>query len=153
MKYCSNEKLLEDFRQCNKNLARVQRGLNDYLESKRVSFPRFYFLSDDELLSILSQNKDQTAVQRLLRRCFENVGSFKFEADNKITIMISCEGEVVDLIRTFYPEGNVEFWLLEVEGMMRETLHDVALKSFEEYANLSRTEWIFNWPAHPCTLR
>lgn len=54
LKFCPSEKLLDDFRQNNKLLSYVQRGLNDYLESKRVAFLRFYFLSNDELLSIIS---------------------------------------------------------------------------------------------------
>jgi dynein heavy chain len=95
------------------------------------------------LLSILSQTKDPTAVQRHLRRYFENIGMLIFETDLKITQMISCEREVVDLIRTFYPEGNVEFWLHEVEAVMRETLKDIAGKSFTQYPTLPRTEWVF----------
>lgn len=147
LKFCPSEKLLEDFKQNNKLLGHVQRGLNDYLESKRVAFPRFYFLSNDELLSILSQTKDPTAVQRHLRRCFENVGSLTFEEDLKMTAMNSCEGENVPFVRTLYPEGNVEHWLLEVEAVMRETLKDILGKAVAQYPEVPRIEWVLNWPA------
>lgn len=57
VKFCNDKKLLEKFRESAKLLDMVQKGLSDYLETKRAGFSRFYFLSNDELLEILSQTK------------------------------------------------------------------------------------------------
>lgn len=59
---CSSEELLKKFQLYNKTLEDIQKCLEDYLETKRAAFPRFYFLSNDELLEILSQTRNPHAV-------------------------------------------------------------------------------------------
>jgi dynein heavy chain len=54
MRSCNREGLLQKFLTMNENLDFVQRGLKEYLAEKCGIFPRFYFLSNEDLLSILS---------------------------------------------------------------------------------------------------
>lgn len=59
---CHAPNRLEDFISLSEGLEKCQKSLNDYLDSKRNAFPRFFFISDDELLSILGSS-DPTCVQ------------------------------------------------------------------------------------------
>uniref|UniRef100_A0A8C9ZPR8 Dynein axonemal heavy chain 1 n=1 Tax=Sander lucioperca TaxID=283035 RepID=A0A8C9ZPR8_SANLU len=143
---CPDARLLDKLKQCNTLLEQVQKGLTEYLETKRSAFPRFYFLSDDELLEILSQTKDPTAVQPHLRKCFENIAQLQFQSDLQITHMYSGEGEEVTLYLPVWPTGNVENWLREVEKSMKATLRDNIDRSLKVYPEQPRTEWVLSWP-------
>ncbi|RLN94479.1 hypothetical protein BBJ28_00006207, partial [Nothophytophthora sp. Chile5] len=117
VEFCRSTKLLEKFRESNHFLELVQKGLSDYLEVKRSAFARFYFLSNDELLSILSESKDVKLVQPHLKKCFEGIVQVTFEEDLNISAMISAEGENVRFSAMVDPKGkNVEHWMMEVEG-------------------------------------
>ena len=57
--------LLELLNEMNGALESIQRSLDMYLETKRQCFPRFYFLSNDDLLEILGQSKNPEAVSTI----------------------------------------------------------------------------------------
>lgn len=145
--FCRSQKLLERFRELNYFLELVQKGLSDYLEVKRSAFARFYFLSNDELLSILSESKDVKLVQPHLKKCFEGIVQVTFEDDLKISAMISAEGETVPFTKMVDPKGkNVEQWMMELEDMMKISIRDIMERAIANYTEINRTLWIQKWP-------
>jgi dynein heavy chain len=158
MHIAGKEELLGQFKGASKKLDVIQKGLEEYLEVKRLAFSRFFFLSNDELLEILSQTKDPRAVQPYLNKCFEGVAKVTFrgevngnEKDAVIIEMQDSKGETVPLSIPIDPnegqnKGNVENWLLEMQSSMRITLKDQLKLAIEQYPQLPRTEWAVNWP-------
>ena len=69
--------ILETLNDMNQKLEEIQKSLDMYLETKRQIFPRFYFLSNDDLLEILGQSKNPEAVQPHLKKCFDNIKTLK----------------------------------------------------------------------------
>ncbi len=59
-------------------LEKCQKSLTSYLETKWNCFPRFYFVSNDDLLDILGSSKP-TTIQSHLIKLFDNCKSLKFE--------------------------------------------------------------------------
>lgn len=141
--------LLEAMESANAMLEDIENGVNAYLEKKRLYFPRFFFLSNDEMLEILSETKDPLKVQPHLSKCFEGINRLKFDEKLDIHSMFSIEKEEVhylNIVSTEAAKGSVEKWLLQVQEEMLLAVRDQIKKSFYAYTEAERTTWVLNWP-------
>ena len=144
------EKTKLDFENSNITLDKVQKSLSDYLEAKRSEFPRFYFLSDDELIEIISETKDPTLVTKYLSKCFEGINSLEFRNKEEIISFMSSENEKIFLNKPINvnegdKKGNVEKWLGELQDNMKETMKLRALECYKDLKE-KRSVWLKKWP-------
>ncbi|XP_053425882.1 dynein axonemal heavy chain 2 isoform X8 [Nycticebus coucang] len=145
--------LLDNLIEMNTILEDIQKSLDMYLETKRHIFPRFYFLSNDDLLEILGQSRNPEAVQPHLKKCFDNIKSLRIQkvagsgSKWEAVGMFSGDGEYIDFLHSILLEGPVESWLGDAERTMRVTLRDLlrncrlALKKFLN----KRDKWVKEW--------
>merc|ERR1712187_951264 len=108
-----------------------------------MGFARFYFLSNDELLEILSQTKDPLRVQPFLSKVFEAMKSLTFTDALVATQMHSKEGEIIDFVTPVVTkEKNVEVWMTDVEDQMIRGVRNVIRIGVESYIEMPRAEWV-----------
>ena len=142
----------------NEKLERIQRSLDMYLETKRQTFARFYFISNDDLLEILGQAKDPSSIQNHLKKCFDNVARLELvQNDNEIRKyteavgMHSADGEYVPFTTAVTADGPVEAWLLDVEESMRATLRKMLSLCYQAAKKTKIDKWFREWPGQLLT--
>ncbi|KAG5498459.1 hypothetical protein JIQ42_03265 [Leishmania sp. Namibia] len=131
-----------------KELERVLNSLEKKLEEKRRAFPRFYFLSNDDLLDLLAKAKTPELMMPHMLKMFDGIKSLALTAQNDITHMNSMEGEQVELDHQgIKARGPVEVWMDLLEREMFATLRRRAQRCLEDYeVREDRTDWMFQHP-------
>jgi len=138
-------------------LEEIQKILLQLLELKRKEFPRFYFLSNDDLFELLGQAKDPKAVNKHIKKCFEGIKALDVETHqqprsqkyHEIKAITSPDGEQVRFVRPVPVEMGVESWLKGVEDQMVQSLKNILDKVL---AGIKKRDvkwinsWVHEWP-------
>ena len=115
-------------------LAKIQKALGEYLERERASFPRFYFVGDEDLLEIIGNTKNIPRLQKHFKKMFAGIAAVLLDDSGTVIHGIaSREGEEVVFDKAVstveYPRINE--WLTEVERQMRLTLANNLAKAVQ----------------------
>ncbi|XP_060638089.2 dynein axonemal heavy chain 11 [Anolis sagrei] len=145
-------KLYEKLEDLQNRLSLCEKALAEYLETKRLAFPRFYFVSSADLLDILSKGAQPRQVTCHLIKLFDNTADLRFQDDkepsrNIVLGMYSKEKEYVSFNAEFECSGQVEIWLKRLEDTMRETVRRQITEAIAVYEEKPREQWIFDYPA------
>ncbi|XP_014790579.2 cytoplasmic dynein 1 heavy chain 1 [Octopus bimaculoides] len=144
-------------------LGKIQKALGEYLERERASFPRFYFVGDEDLLEIIGNSKNVTRLQKHFKKMFAGVASIILNNDNTIvTGLTSKEGEEIIFSNpvSIAQHPKINDWLTLVEKEMRVTLanllanavqHIYSLRS-EQIDSAKYLEWVDKYQAQLVVL-
>ena len=146
---CSASGRLDMLTSMQSQLEQCQKSLSDYLQTKRVAFARFFFISDDELLSILG-SPDPNAVQEHMLKLFDNTAALVWgqgRLSRSVCRLESSEKESIDFVTPVPAEGNVETWMSNVEKEMRVSLRRMLKESTFYYPSEERIPWFGKYSA------
>ncbi|GAM88599.1 hypothetical protein ANO11243_066330 [Dothideomycetidae sp. 11243] len=120
-------------------LNRIQKALGEYLERERVSFPRFYFVGDEDLLEIIGNSNNTGRVAKHLRKMFAGISGLTTDEDGLIIGITSKEGEEVALKNSISiaKTPRVNEWLGLLENSMKETISDQLTQAVSEFQDVA----------------
>ncbi|KAH1583909.1 hypothetical protein KXX00_007585 [Aspergillus fumigatus] len=144
-------------------LNKIQKALGEYLERERISFPRFYFVGDEDLLEIIGNSNDIFRVAKHFKKMFAGLSGVLMDDENNIVGITSKEGEEVRLKReiSLVKTPRINDWLTALETSMKLTLAELlgeAIEQFETIYNapeVDRTafnDYLANYPAQIVVL-
>jgi len=155
---CQNDILKSSLGSLQEGLEFCQKKLENYLETKRSIFPRFYFCSANDLLKILSQGSDPNAVQDDFEKLFDAINMVTFDEQNRkliVTIHQIFGGgatEDITLTEGVLAEGNIENWLLAVEKEMQRTMKEICKSGAQDCFTMPLREFTDNYPSQVALL-
>ncbi|CAH8492536.1 unnamed protein product [Heterobilharzia americana] len=129
-------------------LSKMQRSLGEYLERQRSSFPRFYFVGDEDLLEIIGNSKNVPRLQKHFKKMFAGVNSIKLNEDNtEVLGLCSKEGEELTFVKPISIKDNpvINDWLSMLEREMRFSLATYLGRAIQE---LQRSGYLYGPNSH-----
>ncbi|KAM7195585.1 Dynein heavy chain, N-terminal region 1 domain containing protein [Rhypophila sp. PSN 637] len=125
-------------------LGKIQKALGEYLEKERLSFPRFYFVGDEDLLEMIGNSNDTMRIAKHFKKMFAGLTGLVMNDESIITGFTSKEGEVVTLKKeiNLSKTPKINDWLALLENGMKATLAELLAEAVDEFGPIFASETI-----------
>ena len=131
--FCNQNNVFQRLEEVQKQLTLCEKALNDFMDSKRRAFPRFYFVSPADLLDILSNGNAPDKVMCHMPKIFQAIETLYLKEDGERPIatgMETCVGkEIVTFPKPLKLVGKVENYLMDVIDCMKSSLNIIGSTS------------------------
>ncbi|MDP2060001.1 MAG: hypothetical protein Q8J97_09685, partial [Flavobacteriaceae bacterium] len=116
------------------------------MDAKRRIFPRFYFVSDRDMLSCLSAS-DVDGLVRLLPSMYTSLRQLE-NTRGEVTAFIAKDGVTIKNDQPL-PFGNepVETWMAKMDRALQVSMRKALQSCLAEFAKTQLRQWIFKWNA------
>ena len=156
LKFCVIDGMYKRLDKIEGELKVCEKALNEFLDSKRKAFPRFYFVSVNDLLDILSNGNSPAKINKHMPKIFQAIDTLDLnesgDRPEAIGMNAVVGGEYVKLTKALKLVGKVEVYLQDMIDSMRSTLREITTGSFVNKERMERKEWIESDPAQVTIL-
>ena len=125
-------------------LNKIQKALGEYLEKERVSFPRFYFVGDEDLLEMIGNSNDTMRIAKHFKKMFAGLCGLVMDDESIISGFTSKEGEMIRLKKpiSLIKTPRINDWLALLENGMKSTLAELLAEAVADYSPIFSNETI-----------
>ena len=147
---CNKPGLFDLLESVESRLNLCKRSLMDFLDQKRTQFPRFYFMSEADLLDVLSNGATPSKIVHHVTKIYLKVKQINLidvpgqKRPTTSTIWSTVGAEKMDLDNRVKLEGKPENYLQGLLDEMTSTLMRKFKTSYARSLEQSRVDWLMN---------
>lgn len=153
-----NEKgLIDKLEGIQEQLDMCKKSLADFLDGRRRQFPRYYFVSEVDLLDILSNGGSPAKILSHISKIYLSTKTLTLSEETSATGRPSATEFVSGVgseICTFEPavplEGKVEVYMQTILDAQKKSIFQTVKRSLVRYHEQSRPDWVLAKDAVTC---
>lgn len=139
--------ILNNLHDANIKMDQIMKSVQNYLDSKRLDFERFFFLSDTDIQNILFESDNIDKLQLCLQKCFPGIKKLKFDKTCNIYSILGDCNESLQLNTNIIILNGEQKWLCTLQKVLKDTIYENLQECYLHFEEKDVCDWITNVPS------